>query len=161
MIRTQPFEPIAGSGLTELIGKDEQVDQNEYSASVALDVGIDDLPSSGEILSLVLVSIETGSGAVLTPAGNLILLDADPEAAAGDTALSAAEWQTVLGIVTIEAADWISDTGGAAVFKQIAIPFHHLTSLYAVWDHTDATSYNDAAGDDEELHLNLWYRRDS
>ena len=161
MYQSQPFDHIREVGLTEIIDKDDQVDQNDFSASVALAVNIDDLPFSGELLSLVLVTSETGSGAVLTPAGTLILLDADPNVSAGDTALTLAEWQTAIGWVEIAAADWISDANGGLVFKQIAVPFHQLGTIYAVWFHEDATSFNDAAGDDEEMHLNLWLRRDS
>jgi hypothetical protein len=158
---SQPFDQIREVGLTELIDKDDQVDQNDFSASVELDVNIDDQQMSGELLSLVLVTTELGSGAVQDPAGHLVFLDADPSVSAGDTAMTAAEWKTALGYVEIEADDWITDANGGLVFKQIAIPFHELANLYAVWLHTDATSFNDAAGDDEEMHLNVWYRRDS
>lgn len=161
MLQSQPFDQIREVGLTELIDKDDQVDQNDLSASVELAVNIDDQRMSGELLSLVLITTELGAGSVLTPAGHLILLDADPGASAGDTALTAAEWKTAIGFVEIEAGDWITDANGGLVFKQIAVPFHELATLYAVWLHTDATSFNDAAGDDEEMHLNLWYRRDS
>jgi hypothetical protein len=160
--KTAPFSAIKEVGLTEIVDKDDQVDQNDFSASVALAVADDQgNPTSGELLSLVLRTSETGSGAVLTPAGHVIFLDADPAVAAGDTALTLAEWGTVLGIVDIEAADWISDANGGCVFKAIAIPYHALSSIYVVWLHTDATSINSAAGDDEELHGNFWFRRDS
>ena len=161
MNQSQPFDQVREVGLTELIDKDDQVDQNDFSASVALAVNIDDLPMSGELLSLVLVTTETGSGAIMEPAGQLILLDANPAVSAGDTAMTAAEWKTAIGFVDVAAADWISDANGGLLFKQIAIPFHELSNIYAVWLHTDATSINSAAGDDEYLHINVWYRRDS
>jgi hypothetical protein len=161
MISSQPFDQIREVGLTELVDKDDQVDQNDFSASVALSVNIDNLPMSGELLSLVLVTSELGSGSVLSPAGHLVFLDADPAVSAGDTAMTAAEWKTAIGYVEIEADDWITDANGGLVFKQIAVPFHELATIYAVWLHTDATSVNDAAGDDEEMHVNVWYRRDS
>ena len=150
---------ICEIGLTELVDKDDQVDQNDFSASIALSP--DDPPASGEFLSLALVTTELGTGAILTPSGTLIFLDADPAVAAGDTALAAAEWKTAIGFVDIAASDWISDANGGLVSKIIAIPFHELTTIYAVWLHTDATSINSAAGDDEEMHINVWYRRDS
>lgn len=155
-----PFAALAEVGLTELIDKDDQVDQDDFSASKALALGG---TYSGELLSVVLVSTELGTGTVLTPAGTLILFDANPTITAGDTALSVAEWQSVIGSVAIAAADWVGGVtqGGAEVFKAIAIPFHALATIYAVWFHTDAAGFNDAAGDDEELHINLWYRRDS
>ena len=161
MYQSQPFDQIREVELTELIDKDDQVDQNDFSASNALTVNIDDLPMSGELLSLVLVTTELGSGAIMTPVGTLVLLDADPAVAAGDTAMTAAEWKTAIGFVEIAAADWISDANGGLVFKQIAVPFHELATIYAVWLHADATSINSAAGDDEEMHINVWYRRDS
>lgn len=161
MYQSQPFDQIREVGLTQLIDKDDQVDQNDFSASIALAVNIDNLPMSGELLSLVLVTTETGSGAIMKPAGTLVLLDANPAVAAGDTAMTAAEWKTAIGTVDVEAADWISDANGGLLFKQVAVPFHELTTIYAVWLHTDATSINSAAGDDEYMHVNVWYRRDS
>jgi hypothetical protein len=161
MQKTIPLAPVSETGITELVGKNEQVDQNDFGGSVSFTVGIGGLSVSGEFLSLILTTLETGSGAVQTPAGHLLLFDADPNPTVGDTALTAAEWKTAIGSVEITAADWISDANGSHVFKDIAIPFHELVTIYAVWFHTGATSFNDAAGDDEELHCNLWYRRDS
>ncbi len=161
MIKTIPLAPITETGIAELVGKNEQIDQYDFTGSIDLAVGIGGLPVSGEFLSLILTTLETGSGAVMVPAGVLLLFDADPNPTPGDTALTAAEWKTAIGSVAIAATDWISDANGSHAFKAIAIPFHDLTSIYAVWYHTDATSLNDAAGDDEELHCNLWYRRDS
>jgi hypothetical protein len=161
MIQTIPLGPIYEVGLTEIVDKDDQVDQNDFSATVDLTVGIGTLPTSGEILSIVLVSSELGSGGVQEPSGELLFFDADPNTTAGDTALTTAEWKTLIGKVSISDSDWISDANGAVYFDDVAIPFHEVSTIYVVWLHTYATSYNDAAGDDEELHLNLWYRRDS
>ena len=55
----QPFDPVHEAGLTELIGADEQVDQNDYSGSVAVSLG---LHVSGEILQVTLYATETGTG---------------------------------------------------------------------------------------------------
>ena len=161
MISSQPFDEIREVGLTEIVDADHQVDQNDFSATADLTVGVGGLTASGEFLSVVLVTTENGSGAVLSPAGKLILLDADPNTTAGDTALTAAEWKTAIGYVDVNTSDWVTDANGGLAFKQIAVPFHDLTAVYAVWFHEDATSFNDAAGDDEEMHINLWYRRDS
>ena len=161
MLQAIPLAPITETGIGELIGKNEQIDQNDYTGSLALTVGIDSLPVSGEFLSLMLMTLETGSGAVQTPAGSLFLFDADPNPTAGDTSLTAAEWKTLLGRVDVSASDWISDANGAVAYLDIAVPFHDLATVYAVFKLTSATSLNDAAGDDEELHCNLWFRRDS
>lgn len=159
---TNPRYQIAEFGVTELIGKDEQVDQNDYSGSVAITLGDGIRPVSGEILSFMFYSTEEGTGALLAPAGTLFLLDADPAVSSGDTALAAAEHKTVLGSVTIETADWVSDTGGeTCCVLDHPIPFHNLQTLYAVFKLTSATSFNDGAGDDEVLEFNAWYRRDT
>ena len=97
MISSQPFDQLREVGLTEIVDADHQVDQNDFSATADLTVGVGSLPASGEFLSLVLVTTENGSGSVLSPAGKLILLDADPNTTAGDTALTAAEWKTAIG----------------------------------------------------------------
>ena len=159
---SNPRYQITEIGHTELVGADEQVDQNDYGASVALTLGDGVRPVSGELLSFIFYSRETGSGAVQAPAGTLLILDADPAASAGDTGLTAAERITVLAHVTVEAGDWISDANGGSVYiYNQPVPFHDLQTLYAVWFHQDATSLNDGAGDDEILSFNAWYRRDT
>lgn len=159
---TSPRYQIREIGIAELIGKDEQVDQNDYGGSVAVTLGDGNLPASGEFLAFSFHSTEEGTGSVQTPAGTLLLLDADPAVSAGDTALTAAEHKTILGRVDVSAAAWISDANGATAYiYNNPIPFHFLNTIYVVWLHTDATSFNDGAGDDEVLEFNAWYRRDS
>jgi len=146
-------------GLTELVGINEEVNTNDYGGSVGVEIGTQ---VSGEILSFAFYATEDGSGAVQDSAGKLIILDADPEVSVGDTALAAAEWPTVLGVVTVAAADWVTDAnGGCAFIYDQPIPFHAVSTLYVVWLHTDATDLNDAAGDDEQLEFNAWYRQDN
>jgi len=146
-------------GLTELVGINEEVNTNDYGGSVDVEIGTQ---VSGEILSFAFYATEDGSGAVQDSAGKLIILDADPEVSVGDTALAAAEWPTVLGVVTVAAADWVTDAnGGCAFIYDQPIPFHAVSTLYFVWLHTDATDLNDAAGDDEQLEFNAWYRQDN
>lgn len=144
------------TGLLEVVDANHQVDQNELSATVDLVIATQGT-ISGEIKGLILITSVTGTGSILTPAGKLFFLDADPNTTPGDAALSLAELQTVLGIVDVAAGDWQSFTNGAICAKTPGIPFHPLQAIYAVWRHTDATSFNDAAGDDEEMHMNLWY----
>ena len=157
-----PHWHITELTLTELVGADEQVDQNDCSGSVACTLGDWVRPNSGEFLSFLFVTGETGTGAILTPAGRLLLFDADPAIASGDTSITLAERRTLIGQVTVLASDWITDAnGGSAYIYSQPIPFHNLQTVYAVWFHEDATSINSAAGDDETLEFNAWYRRDS
>lgn len=159
---TSPHWQIYESALTELIGANEQVDQNDYGGSVAVTLGDGVRPCSGELLSFIFFATETGSGAVQTPAGTLLILDADPATTAGDTAITAAERVTILGHIAVAAADWQSDANGASAFiYNKPVPFHNLQTLYFLWFHSDATSFNDGAGDDEVLQVKAWYRRDS
>ena len=149
-------------GVTELVGKDEEVNTDDYGASVAITLGDGIRPESGEFLAFAFYATEEGSGAVQDSAGTLLLLDVDPAVSAGDTALTAAEWKTILGRVDVTATDWITDAnGGLAYIYDNPIPFHNLNTIYAVWLHTDATDLNDGAGDDEVLEFNAWYRRDT
>ena len=55
---TSPRYQIREIGVTELIGKDEQVDQNDYGGSVAVTLGDGNLPVSGEILAFSFHSTE-------------------------------------------------------------------------------------------------------
>jgi hypothetical protein len=159
---TQPFDAIREAGLTELVGINEEVNTDDYGASVAVDVSPGNQPASGEILSFAFYATEDGSGAVQDSDGKLFIFDADPAIAAGDTAITAAEWVTLIGIVDVGASDWITDAnGGCAFIYNQPIPFHAVSTLYFAWFHEDSTDLNDAEGDDEQLEFNFWYRRDS
>ena len=155
--KTQPFAPIAELGLTELIGTDEQVDQNDYSGSVGVALGG---TYSGELLNFTFYTTEDGTGGIRTPAGILYIFDADPSISSGDTSMTAAERVTVLSMVEVAASDWDTDTnGGSATIYDQAVPFHGVSTLYFAFKLTSATSFNDAAGDDEQLEFNAWYNR--
>ena len=158
-VGAKPFAAILEGGLTELVGINEAVAEHAYSGSVVVDLGG---IYSGEILSFAFYATEDGSGAVQDSAGFLFILDADPAVVSGDTALAAAEWPTVLGRVKVQATDWTVDAnGGAAYICDQPVAFHATRYLWFVWFHDDATGLNDAAGDDEQLEFNFWYRRDS
>jgi hypothetical protein len=156
----KPFDAMIEGGLTELVGKDEEVNTDDYGASVGVSLAE---TSSGEILSFAFYASEEDSGAVQDSAGKLLIFDADPSVSAGDTALAdVATWQTVIGKVSLVAGDWTTDAnGGVAYVTDVPVPFHSLATLYFAWFHEDATDLNDAAGDDEVLDFNFWYRRDS
>jgi hypothetical protein len=146
------------SALYELIDKDDtEVSTNDLTNTV--DIAIAAKAAAGEIQSVLLVASELGSGAVRANTGILFFFDADPNTAAGDTTMTAAERKTLLGQVAIASGDWDSDALGGSVIKIVAIPFHALTIIYAVFRNT-GTAFNDGAGDDEELHLQIHYRRD-
>ena len=159
---TNPRYQIYEIGQTELVGADEKVDQSDYGGSVALTLGDGVRPVSGEFLSFCFYTTEEGTGAIQTPAGTLLLMDTNPAAAAGDTALTAGERVAILGHVIVTASDWKTDAnGGSAFIYDQPIPFHNLQTIYAVWFHEDATGLNDNAADDEYLTFNAWYRRDT
>lgn len=151
-------------GVTELIGINENIAQNEFAASVSIDVtqGTGE-PDVGFFDQLAFFSSETGSGAVLAPAGDLLFLDADPAVAAGDAALSLAEWKTVFGKTSVLTTDWVTDANGGAAFLPIPtalIRFPRLSTIYLAFLLTSATPFNTTGGKDEILEINLWFRPD-
>lgn len=157
--KVQPFSALLETGLVTLIDDDEQVDQDDYGASAAVAFGE---ARSGEFLHFTFISLEGNQGAIQEPAGTLLILDADPSTSAGDVAITAGERATVIGQVDVTEDDWQSDANGAsACIVNQPIAFHSLENVYFLWFHSDATSYNDGAGDDETLQVNAWYRRDS
>lgn len=158
VVMAMPFPPLLEGGLTELIGVNEQVDQNKFAASIGVALGG---TYSGEIVQITLISRQAGTP--LAPQGTLYLLDADPASAVNDAALTAAEYLTVIARVNVEAADWQGDAAGKIAQPVLGVPiaFHALANLYWVFQLRSATSYNDGAGDDEDLNLNFWYRRES
>jgi len=159
--RIQPFTAIAEAGATELIDKDDaEVAQNEFGKSVAVSLGG---TYSGEILSWIVVQTELGSGAILSDlAGELWVFDADPGISAGDADITAAEAQTLIGVIAVSNSNLIAEGVAGVVFiPDKPMPFHALATLYIAFRSSGSTAINSSAGDDEEVHLNFWYRRDS
>jgi hypothetical protein len=146
---------IFETGLIELIGINEQVDQNDYGAHVTAD-----LKGSGEILAACFMSTEDGTGAVQEPAGKLMIFNAAVTVAAGDTSITVAERSELIGMIDVSASDWQSDANGASQSILVQPIPYDTNDLYLVWFHEDATSFNDGAGDDEQLEVNLMYRLD-
>lgn len=155
----EPRQAIMHIGVTELVGKDEKVDQNDYSASVAYTFPTEGGRSTGEFFAFTFYATETGTGAILSSAGTLFVMSA-AGVASGDTAMSAAERQTVIGQFDVLASDWSADaTGASAYIHDVPIPFHDLGDVYFVFKLTSATAINSAAGDDEVLEMDAWYYR--
>ncbi len=159
MALSQPFMPIQETGIVELVGIDDKVDQNDFGDSIALYTFVNP-PASGEIRAFAFYATEDGTGAVQDSAGELLIFDADPATAFGDTSITAAERLTQLGRIVVSASDWTTDAnGGIAYINTKIVPFHPVTALYVVWKQTDGTGLNDAAGDDEQLEMNAWFVR--
>jgi len=153
------YGPFKELGVTELIGINEVIAQNEYSKSVALTLDPGGKARSGSIEQISIIMTEDGTGAIQAVDGKLIFLDADPAVAAADTALTAAEWLTVLGWYDIVNTDFVSDANGGFVFyNEKPVRFHALATIYAVFFLESATSINSVAGDDEQMELNLHWR---
>lgn len=157
-------EVIIEAGLTELIdANDAEVALDEYSKDANVTVGVDRAgstqPINGEIQAVALYASESGTGAVMANSGKILFFDADPALSAGDAALaSAAVHQTLIAQVEVDATEWNSDALGAGWYKEVALPFHDLSAIYFAF-RNEGAAINSAAGDDEELHINFWYRR--
>lgn len=154
-----PLYPIDESGIIELVGVNDQVDQNDYGDTAVLAFGGD---VSGEILMATLVSTEDGTGSIQIPECQVFVFDTNPSTTAGDTTIGAAYWPTCIGIIDIVPGDWSGDANGkVANTKDQPVAFHEVSNLYFVFKNLDANGINDAAGDDEQIEINMWYRRDS
>jgi len=97
---------------------------------------------------------------VQEPAGKLLIFNAAVTVAAGDTSITVLERSELIGMIAVSAADWQSDANGASASILLQPIPYNTNDLYLVWFHEDATSYNDGAGDDEQLEVNLFYRLD-
>jgi hypothetical protein len=158
-VLVKPFAGIVEAGTVELIGINEQVDTDDYCASESVALGA---AHSGEIVSVLLTTTEDDTGAILEPAGWLYFFDANPNTISGGVVMNVGARAFMLGRIKVEAADWDKDANGgsAYIFNQLVF-FHSVSTLYVAFKLTSAVSFNDAAGDDEQLELNFWYRRDS
>ncbi len=162
------IEPIHTTGLVTLVGKDDQIGQNEYGAAVQLDIATAaglpaGAPLSGEVLRLVLVSRAAATGTVQKPAGTIFLFTAQPDVAPADSALAdGASWAGAWAAVALATTDWIGDDMGAmAEILTEPIPFHAVPALWAAYLHQDATAFNSDDNDDETVHMRAWFRRES
>jgi len=143
-------------GITEIIGINEQVSATQYSASETIA-----LAGTGEIVKVCLYATEDGTGAIFTPTGDLLIFKTDPAIASDDVTITAAERITIVAMMSFKAADWQSDTNGASNC-QATVEVYSTATLFIAWySATGETQWNSAAGDDEQLEINLWYRRDS
>lgn len=142
-----------------LIGiNDTSMPQNDLGASVEVAF---DAERSGEILGVLLVMQEDGSGAIIAEDGELYIFDQDPSISAGGAVIPTAQAVNVLGKVNVAEADWDSDANGAiAYITDTPVAFDNLSSLYLAYRHTGATTINSAAGDDEKLRCVLAIRYD-
>ena len=152
-----PASNLTEMGITELIGINEQITASQYGATVSIT-----LAGPGTIVKVCLIATEDdsgGGGAVFTPAGDLILFDADPTLGVDDATITNAERLTIVSVMTFATANWQSDANGA-VNCQKTIEIFHGSTLFATWHSaTGETQWNSAAGDDEQLEFNLWYKR--
>ena len=162
------IEPIHTTGLVTLVDKDDQVQQTEYGGAVELSLAAAaglpaGAPLSGELLRLVLVSRAGSAGTVQKPAGTIYLFTAEPDVSPADSALASGDsWAGAWAAVTVATTDWKGDDAGAmATILTDPIPFHAVSSLWVVWLHGDATSFNAEADHDETMHMNAWFRRES
>ena len=146
---------ILEGGLTELIGINEQVNTNQYNASVGIDLAH---PANGTIIKVCLYATEDGSGTTIEESGTLVLLDADPVTATADTTITAAERITVLATFILDGGDYQNDTNGSSNCQFTREVFHRVSTLYFLYFHEGSTQWNSAAGDDEQLEVNFWYR---
>ncbi|MDX9831450.1 MAG: hypothetical protein RBU35_14365 [Anaerolineae bacterium] len=162
------IEPIHTTGLVTLVSKDDQVDQTTYGRKAKLDLATAaglpaGTPLSGELLRLLLLSREGGTGTVQKPAGTLFLFTAEPDVSPGDQALDDGDsWAGAWAAVSVATTDWQGDDSGAlAIILADPIPFHAISALWAAWLHGDATTLNIEEGDEETIHINAWFRRES
>ena len=150
-----PYD-ILEVGIVEYIGINESVTGGQYTTSKAVVVAAvaNARPRSGVIRSVDFI----GNGALntLAPAIELLFLDADPAVALDDASITAAEWATIFGRISVATGDWDGDANGGIVAKHdLFLPFHELESIYLVAK--PAVAVNNLAGDDEQLQINLWY----
>jgi len=112
----------------------------------------------GQIEGVLLIGY-AGLGLAPDQEGWIFFFDEDPNTTAGDAWLTAAIRRTVLGMVRFYPADWDTTGGNSSAYKEVAIAFHAVDTIYAVFRNLGA-GINDLVKDTEVLAINIWYRRD-
>lgn len=150
---------VHASDLQTLIHSDDQVDQNDYGDACYLQ-----LWGSGEMLGFHFLTLTEGEGAVIEPAGKLLIFKDAVTVTAGDTAITVAERVELIGMVQVNADDWQADANGASQYiccTPIAFPRADNYYIYFVFFLESAASFNDAGGDDEVMYFRVFYRLDT
>lgn len=147
--------PATEVAVFEVVGINEQVDASEYADEVSFaPVG------TGKIVKICVITSETGSGVILTPAVNIIFFDADPTITVGDASITAAEAATIVADLSFSAADYQTDAAQGHNCQEVEESFHSIT-FATIFLQAGEVSVNSAAGDDEIVQLHIWYRRNS
>lgn len=149
--------PVLQGARVELVGKNEQIAQDQFSEPVA--VPMNEQQHGGIIQSITLFQTVEGSGALLDADGVVLIFPSNPANSAGDTDLAAAAWKTCLGAAPVASTDWVKGAanGEVAFLKDVNIPFPFAQNLYLVFQLISATAINSAAGDDEVLEAQISY----
>ena len=149
------MKKIRPTDTLELIGKDEQVAQDDWGEAAPFTLRPED--SNGMVLSFVLTSrLNTtgGTGTILLPSGKLAVFSEDPGITVGDVALGVDVGGTILGTVDIATGDWTTQAAGAWANKQeLNLPFFPLKTLYFAFFWTLAGTINSATSDDEIIEM--------
>jgi hypothetical protein len=154
---------ILETPVIELVGVDEALGQDNYSASVEVPIEAN-LLASGEIMSITLIQtvVSPGTGSLLQPEGKLIIFGGEVTILADADALAVGggDHRKVVGFQNFAAGNYLPGNNGHVAFVETAIPFPAVKSLWLSFFLTSATGLNDGEDDDELLECILRYRRD-
>lgn len=140
----------------ELVGINEQLAQNKLSAPISFQVA-----GVGEVIRKVMIEQSWVSGADLSLAGSVYFFGAaSPDIELGDglTDVPNTEWQdNYLGSIAFTAG---TQVGAKLVKSEPAVTAIYIPKgvrlIYAVLLMTSATQINSAAGDDEQVVLDVF-----
>ena len=140
-----------------ITGINEQVDQNEFGASRLLNIV--GRQHDGKITMITLIATEDGTGAILGNAITLYFFRSDPVIGVGDADLSIADANACIGKIEVYEGDWetFASSGIATITPNFPYTSDGSGSIYCACVNRSATSYNSAAGDDEQLEFSVTF----
>lgn len=149
----------------QLVGiNDDAIAQNEFSNSVQLSVSGSQV--TGEIIKVVVIRSEDGTGAILKEPLDLYFFRSDPLISAGDDVFAVAHANASVGDIHIAAGDYAADLAGTdtagMATKLAADAFKTDTSgrLWVVMVNRGTTTINSVVGDDEQVEMTILFRLD-
>ncbi len=144
--RSTGLGPIFEIAVTLMVdgSADGDVAQNQFSPSRTMVI-----PGSGEIRKVCMVA---SLGTIIAEAGVLYLFDTDPVMAAGVADMTLAEANSVVGMFTFVATDYVELAASAINCQDTNEVYHNIT--HAVYLQLGSTTFGT-----EDISAHIWYQR--
>ena len=140
----------------ELVGADETIVLGLYGQEAEINFGYP-TGAAGVIDSVCLFASAVATGTIQDSAGSVMFWNTDPALTAGGETITTTALNELVAEVTFYASDWITSSSRYFACKDPAAKFGRMDTLYVAWKHSDSTTLNDVAADNDVIDVNVIY----